>query len=288
MWRERLRALGTELTPEMIQGTMALAAGAHEPQLTRGIDVERDVSYGDHERNVLDLYTDSEHPDLARPVLLYVHGGGFVTGSKGDGDSPFGPNIGSWAAGRGYVAAAMNYRLVPDAGWPDGAYDIGAAVGWLRENVSRFGGDAERIVVVGQSAGAMHVADYLALRADERVPPIAGAALISCLYDVGNAADLPMHRAYWGEDRSAWAAKGSIGTILDCDIPLLLAVAEWDEPQFHTQAATLVAAWVARHGTYPPLHVIPNQNHLSTVYAIGSPHDRLGPTLGAFIDDRIR
>jgi triacylglycerol lipase len=280
--RAALRALGSQLTPSMLQETMRLCAQALPAGLLEGIDVARDLAYGPHERHVLDLYTASHADAAARPIVLYVHGGGFVAGGKGGDPSPFGPNIGAWAVRSGFVGVAMNYRLAPEATWPDGADDIAAAVRWLAAHSHEFGGDPDAIFVVGQSAGAMHVADFL------RRPPrddeaVAGAALVSCLYDPGAAADLPMHRAYWGDDLSRWSEMGSVETILDTGIPLFLAIAEFDEPQFSRQAVALAGAWLERRGNYPPLHFLPGQNHLSTVYGVGSDDDVLGPLLHAFV-----
>jgi triacylglycerol lipase len=283
--RATLSGLGTELTPSMIEETRRLCAGALPADLLSDVDVFRERPYGGHARHVLDVYTPKGESDSPRPMVLYVHGGGFVAGSKGDERSPFGPNIGAWAAGCGFVGAAMNYRLAPEASWPDGADDIAAAVQWLQQNAARFGGDPGSLVVVGQSAGAMHVADLLGRHRRLPTPRIAGAALISCLYDVGAADDVPIHRAYWGDDLTTWAGKGSVETVLETDVPLLLAVAEYDDSQFAQHAVSLADAWFTRHGAFAPMHYLAGQNHLSTVYSIGSDDDALGPLLRDFVLD---
>lgn len=283
--RAALGRLGPQLTPEMIAETRRLCAADLPADLLSDVDVLRDTSYGSHDRHVLDVYTPKSEAVALRPIVLYVHGGGFVAGSKGDDTSPFGPNIGAWAARSGFVGATMNYRLAPEATWPDGADDITAAVRWLQENCAQFGGDFESIVIVGQSAGAMHVADFLGRHRRHPTPRISGAALISCLYDVGAAADLPIHRAYWGDDLATWESKGSVETILETDVPLLLAVAEYDDTQFARQAATITDAWLTQHATFAPMHFLAGQNHLSTVYSIGSTDDALGPLLRDFVLD---
>ncbi|GGA66530.1 hypothetical protein GCM10011490_16470 [Pseudoclavibacter endophyticus] len=299
-WRAAIEALGTALAPELIEGTKQLCASGLDAQYLTGVEVTRDVAYGPHPRHRLDVYRSADGAGAATgvsggirtgdptgsPVLLFVHGGGFVAGDKSGDGSPFGPNIGAWAAKHGMIGVAMNYRLAPEASWPDGGADVGAAVEWARANASRIGADPERIVLLGQSAGAMHVADNLRLQAEGRAPRVAGAVLVSCMYDVGAAKDLPMHRAYWGDDRSAWETRGSLDTVVETDVPLLLAVAEWDDEQFQHSAAALVASWYARRGTFPPLVALPSHNHLSTVYAVGTPHDRLMPLVDAFVAER--
>ena len=96
------------------------------------------------------------------PVLVFVHGGGFVMGDKGAPDAPFYNNVGLWAARSGCIGVTMTYRLAPAAPWPAGSEDVGAAVQFLHEAVERWGGDPKSIFLMGQSAGAVHVAGYVA------------------------------------------------------------------------------------------------------------------------------
>ncbi|QEW01128.1 alpha/beta hydrolase [Microbacterium caowuchunii] len=286
--RESLRALGPHLTPEMISGTTALCAAALDPGLLEGVEVRPDLVYGPHERHRLDVYTSGEGG--GRPVLVYVHGGGFVVGQKSAPGSPFFGNLGGWAVRAGYVAVVINYRLAPESTWPGGAEDIARAIGWVVENAAAHGGDPERIFLAGQSAGAMHVADYLAQPGlhGPHGRALSGAVLVSCLYDVGRATDNPMHRAYWGEDRSRWAAMGSLDALVELDLPLLLTVSEFDEPEFLDHARRLAATWWERHRDYPPMHLLSGQNHLSPIYGIGTDTDVLGPLLERFIAAHAR
>ena len=103
------------------------------------------------------------------PVLVFVHGGGFVSGT-GQADLYDGTSF----ARHGVVLVTLNYRLgVP--GWLDipgapanrGLLDVIAALRWVADNIAAFGGDPGRVTVAGQSAGAMVVAALLAVpRAD--------------------------------------------------------------------------------------------------------------------------
>lgn len=281
--RDAIAELGLELNPDFIKATIGLTAPLVDPAILDGVTVTSDIPYGDHERHVLDVYSS---PELSgAPVVVYVHGGGFVAGQKAAPGSPYFGNIGGWAVRHGFVGVAINYRLAPEAQWPDGARDIGAALTWVVDRISEHGGDPERIFLVGQSAGAMHVADYVAQPSthSRHGMALAGAAIISCIYDLSRAEDKPIHRAYWGDDPATWAEKSSLGPLLDVDLPLLLAVAEYDEPQFQQQAAWFVEAWTAKHGLYPPMHRLWGQNHLTSVYSIGTPYDTLGGLLEQFI-----
>ncbi|MEC3982631.1 carboxylesterase family protein [Amycolatopsis sp. H20-H5] len=93
------------------------------------------------------------------PVMVFVHGGGFVSGT---GSAPI--YDGAAFARDGVVLVTLNYRLGAP-GWlslpgaPDnrGLLDVLAALGWVRDNIARFGGDPGRVTLFGQSAGAMIV-----------------------------------------------------------------------------------------------------------------------------------
>ncbi len=159
LW-EQLRSLGSELTPAQIQATIALMA-PHAARPGPDVEVHRDVAYGPDPRHRLDVFVPSAGADRA-PVLVFVHGGGFVMGDKGAPDAPFYNNVGLWAARSGCIGVTMTYRLAPAAPWPAGSEDVGGAVQFLHGDVERWGGDPKNVFVMGQSAGAVHVAGYVA------------------------------------------------------------------------------------------------------------------------------
>lgn len=105
-------------------------------------------------------------PDTARerPVMVFIHGGGFVVGNK---DAPI--HDGSGFARSGIVSVAINYRMgiegflpIPGAPTNLGLRDMIAALIWVRDNIAAFGGDPANVTVFGESAGAMAIADLLA------------------------------------------------------------------------------------------------------------------------------
>ncbi len=117
--------------------------------------------------NKLDVYSPVGARRGSRPVVVYVHGGGWQQGDKRN-------QIRRKAAlftDQGYVLASVNYRLstvAPPAGpfdpgrvrFPDHPHDVGEAIGWLHRNVARYGGDPTRIVLMGHSSGA-HLASLV-------------------------------------------------------------------------------------------------------------------------------
>jgi acetyl esterase len=95
----------------------------------------------------------------ALPAVLSVHGGSWARGDKANADWR---NVCLWLASEGFVAASVNYRLVPDAVYPAQVDDVAAAVAWLRqpEQLARFDLDPARIGAFGGSAGG-HLAALL-------------------------------------------------------------------------------------------------------------------------------
>jgi acetyl esterase/lipase len=116
----------------------------------------------------LDLYLpDGASATDSRPVIVYVHGGGW---SVGDKRNRIADKVDLFT-GAGYLFASLNYRLspatpsaTPDPGrvkFPDHPHDVGEAIGWLDRNLASYGGDPERIALIGHSAGA-HLVSLIA------------------------------------------------------------------------------------------------------------------------------
>ena len=101
------------------------------------------------ERHVLDVYRPEQPAGQKRPVLFWIHGGGWQAGDKQDvGLKP------TVAHERGLLFVAPNYRLLPTATMEELTDDVAAAVGWVRRNIAQHGGDPDRIIIGGHSAGA--------------------------------------------------------------------------------------------------------------------------------------
>lgn len=106
-----------------------------------------DVSYGPHARNVLDFWkADGEGP---RPLLVYIHGGGWVAGDKKQDSSKFQPFL-----DKGISYAAVNYRLTPDNPLPAPVHDAARAIQFIRTKAKEWNIDSKHIALTGGSAGA--------------------------------------------------------------------------------------------------------------------------------------
>jgi acetyl esterase/lipase len=279
--REEIRKLGKTISPQVVAECMAIY-GRYTGDIGAHRSVNRDIAYGPDIRHRLDIFGDDGKE--GSPVLLYVHGGGFIGGDKVLPGTPFYDNIGAWAAEQGFVGVTMTYRLAPDHPWPAGAQDVAAAVAWLRQNIHAYGGSPERIFVAGQSAGATHVASYIAMSELHDVePPLAGAFLFSGLYDVPSLEKTTLEVQYFGDDARQADRQSSLRGLIETEIPLLLTVAEHDPHSFQAQAALLVQRWFAAKAAFPRLLYLPDANHMSAALGIGGLDRSLAFEMAEFI-----
>ncbi len=102
-----------------------------------------------HKQQVLDIYTPEEASGTALPVMFWIHGGGWQTGDKSQvGIKP------KVITERGMVFVSTNYRLLPDVSMDELIRDVARSLAWVHKNIAKYGGDPNRIVVAGHSAGA--------------------------------------------------------------------------------------------------------------------------------------
>lgn len=281
-----IRQLGRDVSPELLVATRKLVSPLITGIPAPDVAVHRDVQYGADPRQRLDLFTPAAGAEPGRPLLLFVHGGGFIAGDKSTPGSPFYENIGTWAVRHGCNAANMSYRLAPQHQWPAGIEDIHAAVQWLRQHGSEFGIGAERLFLMGQSAGAAHAAGYVAHPEVYAPQPhgLAGLILLSGIYDF-TGMDGPLERAYLGDDTSLYAARSSLAALVASELPMLVTVAEQDPPLFERQGLALLLALQQRRQQLPRFVHLIGQNHLSVALYLGLPGDLLAPQLQQFIAD---
>jgi acetyl esterase len=123
-----------------------------------GVTVTRDIAYGPHPRQILDLFAPEDMTNA--PVVVFVHGGVFVRGDKGLSSEVY-DNVLYWFA-TGFIGINIEYRLAPQSQWPGGADDLGLAIAWACAKVALHGGDPSSIFAIGHSAGSTHpAAGYL-------------------------------------------------------------------------------------------------------------------------------
>lgn len=110
--------------------------------------IARDVPYGPAARHKLDIYA-PRRTDGPVPVVSFVYGGSWM-----DGDRRNYGFAGRALAALGYVTVIADYRLVPEIEYPGFLEDGAAAFSFVAEHIGRYGGDAQRMALMGHSAGA--------------------------------------------------------------------------------------------------------------------------------------
>ncbi|HTR94964.1 MAG TPA: alpha/beta hydrolase [Trebonia sp.] len=275
----QLTALDPEITPDLVVASWAALKPYHEKAGYTAPKIDRDLRYGDHERHRLDVHTSGDQANA--PVFVFVHGGGFIGGDKHVPGSPQYDYLGAWAVRNGWVGVTMTYRLAPGHTWPSGAQDVAEAIAWIRDNIADYGGDPDRIVVAGNSAGAVHVASYVTGQGGGSLAGVRGAAILSGFYEVSLAERSALEHAYYGDTPAEDAA--TLDGLVSADLPLLFSVAERDPLFFQTQAARLVAAWFAAHHVMPNMVWVAGHNHISGIGSVGVDDAALGAPLARFI-----
>ena len=124
---------------------IGLLPGAEAPSLP--IPTHKNISYGPHARNTLDFW--QAKGDGPRPLLVYIHGGGWLTGDKSKKGPAFKPFL-----DKGISCAAFNYRLTPEHPLPAPVHDAARAIQFLRFKGRDWNINTSRIALTGPSAGA--------------------------------------------------------------------------------------------------------------------------------------
>lgn len=274
--RAAIAAMGRALGPDVLTAVQDLFR-SEQAALAAWPVAAIDQAYGDDPRQRLDLYA----PDAADgpvPILLWVHGGGFLRGEKSSPDHPFNAHAGRWAARSGMLGAVMNYRLAPDHVWPAGGEDVGHAVDWLRVHAAEYGGDPDRIVLIGTSAGAVHLATHLRLRPDG-----GGARALVLLSGLYGFTPLdPRDALYYGTP-DLYPQRWPREAVVETTVPLFVAGAEYDPARFQAELLGLLAAWRERHGHTPRAFIGAGHNHFSLAYHLGGSDTRLADEILAFV-----
>lgn len=266
----------------MIAPLLALVAGCSPlgtfnslvPKDSAGVRVARDLSFQDGARGRLDLYAPRRiRGDARLPVILFFYGGSWSSGSK-DGYG----FVGRALAAQGFLVAIADYRLVPQVHYPAFLEDGAAATRWVRANAGRYGGDGERIVLAGHSAGAYNAA---MLAFDERWLGPDRSAIRGFAGLAGPYSFLPLDDA---------ATLGAFGRVADLpatqpvahagagDPPAMLLVAGKDTLVYPRNAERLAAALRAG-GVSVETRVYPGIGHVGILTALARPFRGRAPVV---------
>ena len=262
---------------------------AYAPLLARspkdGVTVTRDRAYGPHARHRLDVFAPAGR--TGAPGVIFVHGGGFVRGDKEIGEGVY-DNLLTWFARHGCLGINIEYRLAPAAAYPGGARDVAGAFAWAQEHAREYGGDPGNIFLIGHSAGATHVSSLVL---DPGAGPAPGAGLAGMVLLSGRLrADVrpenpnaPGVRAYFGEDESLHEARSPVTHAARCDTPVMIAIAEFENPLLDVYAAEFLWRVAAARGRAPRFLRLRRHNHISMVAHFNTGEDTLGREVLGFI-----
>lgn len=224
-----------------------------------------DISYGsEYPNSFLDLYIADDDPSIARPTYVYIHGGGWVAGSKSTGD-PNAPGggfsvIADPVTDAGYNFVSLDYALAPTASDTEMIEQISQAVSFLQDNAERLGLDMNDVVVGGGSAGGQLAGQFANVQTNaayaERigVDPVLESALKAVVLDSAaleldkageTQAPVPLNdflfgvsaRAFVGTSESAMV-EASVTDHVTADFPPAF-IADGNDGTFPDQASAL-------------------------------------------------
>ncbi|HEX9470973.1 MAG TPA: alpha/beta hydrolase [Bradyrhizobium sp.] len=251
-----------------------------------GVTVHAGISYGNHERNAFDVFL-PESMATPPPVVLFVHGGAFVSGRRNRTEQIY-SNVLYYLARHGIAGINISYRLANDAVYPAATNDIATAVAWAHAHAVEFGWDPVRIFLMGHSAGAAHAGSYAY---DPRFRPaegtkLAGMIVVSGRVRVDNLPENPNAQKveiYYGPDASKFDDYSPIAHIDRDSIPTFVAWAEFENPLIDVYCAELVYRLAHAKRKAPPSMWLAKHNHTSSIGQIGTSDDALGQAIVDFV-----
>lgn len=291
---EALRALMAEIGPRW-----ASATGEHVKAMVdaftqvlvnapkNDVSVTRSLAYGTHPRQILDLYRLNAGEAVPYPVLIFVHGGAFVDGDK-DKTSEVYANVLYYFARHGVLGINMEYRQAPEFKYPSGSQDVGLAVSWAKAHVAEYGGDPERVFIMGHSAGAAHTGCYAY---DVNLQPgsgpgISGHIVVSGRVRTEMLAGNPNARkvgAYCGADPAMLEQASAVSHVNEVSVPTFIAFAEYENPLIDMHCTELAFRLATLQRRAPPLLRLRGHNHTSIIAHFNTAEDFLGQEILHFI-----
>ncbi|MCM3768070.1 alpha/beta hydrolase [Neobacillus niacini] len=203
---------------------LLLAFTASFTQYTSGQDLnQKNMKYGSDVKQALDLYVPKNNRD--NPVIIYVHGGGWMRGDKADvGDKP------AFFTDKGYVFVSVNYRLFPNAAYEEMATDVATAVKWVFDHAEQYQIDIRRINLMGHSAGG-HLVSLIGTNQNyleqAGLPPGTIHSIVNLDGPIDLAEFLQRNSKYktvFGEDDQVWTKASPITYATEQNSPPILLV----------------------------------------------------------------
>lgn len=195
--------------------------GSSRRNVPAGVKLVRDVAYGADKAQQFDVYTPRAASNA--PVIFMVHGGGWKRGDKAM-DAVVENKVAYWAT-RGFVVISANYRMLPSNDPVGQARDVALAIGAAQSGAPQWGGDPDKFILMGHSAGA-HLVSLLSssqqLRGSLRW--LGTVALDSAAFDVEGmmqGSHMRLHDDAFGKDPAYWRAASPYAQLSGESAPML-------------------------------------------------------------------
>jgi acetyl esterase/lipase len=244
------------------------------------------IAYGVDPQHRLDVYVPAQAAAVPRAVVVFWHGGRWRFGDKADYRF-----VGAALAESGYVAVVANYRHYPQVKMPGFMDDAARAALWAAAHADEFGGDRQRLYLMGHSAGA-HLAALVTLNTGyfaatgEPAPRIAGVIGLSGAYDFLPLLE-PDVQDMFGPPQ-IYPQSQPIN-FLRADAPPMLLVHGLDDDTVRPKNSRNLASALSALGVAVTLKLYPNLSHAGTVAALTTLLRGRAPTLAditSFIESR--
>ena len=267
--------------------TKALYLPLLESRCKDGVEITRNMAYGPHPRQILDVYKPSGAKRAG--VIAFVHGGAFVRGTKDINNEMYG-NVLTWFALQGFVGVNVEYRLAPESPYPGGAQDIALACKWIATSIAQFGGDAKRLCLIGHSAGGTHVGTLISEPAFSQDHGASCAVLVSARLRADTVKINPNAHgveAYFGQERSLYNARSPVTHAASVSIPVLIANAEFENPLLDLYGLEFALALGRARGVAPLHLTLQDHNHVSIMAHFNTEETFLGEQIISFFEHAI-
>jgi acetyl esterase/lipase len=248
------------------------------------LNVVRDISYGDHPRQTLDVYHYEPGWEEKKPVIVFVHGGAWDSGHKGKYYF-----VARSLVDRGYIVVIPNYRLYPDVRFPTFVNDTALAIDWTIDSLHEAVPHSGNIFVAGHSAGAYNAAmvsyDEQYLQAyNSSNESISGFIGLAGLYDFLPITD-PEIKPIFSDARSPEETQPV--SFVDGDDPPALLIASPEDERVDPANSKALNRVLNQHDVRSELVLLKGGDHVDTVLSLG-PYFRSGYKTLTVIDSFVK
>src|SRR5262245_55008094 len=280
-WRPRLMAARSCLVIMALAVATAAAAQGHTVRVLRDVPYLPGANYAE-DQDKLDLHLPEGRSNA--PVIVSYYGNQLMGGDKSE--DAF---IGQRFASAGFVTAVVNYRLSPGVSHPAHIRDAAASFAWVKQHIAEYGGDPNKVFVIGYSAGgylaALLSTDRRYLAAHNLSPrDIRGTVPVSAFYWVEKRGVAPdRDKSVWGTSRDVWIDASPAHHLQADAPPMLILYADRDEDWRRQQNVDVAAAMKAAGQAHVEIAMIADRTHATIWARVGDERDETAERIIRFV-----